>query len=331
MKDRAADERQVDPADDLVEALAEIEHAQWLHWSQAVAAEVPADTRAKWRRSWVKYAQLSEDLKEADRVWARKVVALLRQRNLIPGTRKALILVDLQNDFLPGGALAVPDGDQVIPVANQLQAAFPLVVATQDWHPANHGSFAASHPGKKVFEQIELNGLPQTLWPVHCVQNTKGAELAAALNRERIARVFPKGTDAGIDSYSGFSDNGHRQSTGLGEWLKAQGVTEVFVCGLATDYCVKFTALDAARMGFKTHLIEDASRGVNLRPDDVTNAIQEMKRAGVTVVRSCELVSDQAEHETPLNEVHDWLKAKAKAGALINPNVCPGFYFIGRN
>ncbi len=203
---------------------------------------------------------------------------------------KALILVDIQNDFLPGGALAVPDGDAVIPVANKLQAVFPLVVATQDWHPANHGSFAASHPGKKVFEQIELNGLPQTLWPVHCVQNTKGADLANALDRNRIAKIFPKGTDAGIDSYSGLFDNGHRKSTGLGEWLKVQGVTEVFVCGLATDYCVKFTALDAVGMGFKTHFIEDASRGVTLHPDDVKNAIDEMKRARIAIVQSADLL-----------------------------------------
>lgn len=203
---------------------------------------------------------------------------------------KALILVDIQNDFLPGGALAVPDGDKVIPVANKLQAIFPLVIATQDWHPTNHGSFAASHPEKKVFEQIELNGLPQTLWPVHCVQNTKGAELATALKRDRIAKIFPKGTDVGIDSYSGLFDNGHRKSTGLGEWLKAQGVTEVFVCGLATDYCVKFTALDATQMGFKTHFIEDASRGVNLRPDDVKNAIEEMRRTGITIAQSAKLL-----------------------------------------
>jgi nicotinamidase/pyrazinamidase len=203
---------------------------------------------------------------------------------------KALILVDLQNDFLPGGALAVPDGDKVVPIVNKLQAVFPIVVATQDWHPANHGSFAASHPRKNVFEQIELNGLPQTLWPVHCVQNMKGAELAAALSRERIAKVFPKGTDAGIDSYSGLFDNGHRKSTGLGEWLKAQRVTEVFVCGLATDYCVKFTALDTLKMGFRTHFIEDASRGVNLHPDDVKNAVEEMKRAGVVLVQSEELL-----------------------------------------
>ena len=173
---------------------------------------------------------------------------------------KALILVDIQNDFLPGGALAVPDGDRIIPLINRLQAAFPLVVATQDWHPANHGSFAANHPGKKIFEQISLNGLSQTLWPVHCVQETPGAELAPALQRERIAKIFPKGTDAGIDSYSGLFDNGHRKSTGLGGWLKGKGVTEVFVCDPATDYCVKFTALDAAQFGFITHFIEDASR-----------------------------------------------------------------------
>lgn len=199
---------------------------------------------------------------------------------------KALILVDIQNDFLPGGALAVAEGDAVIPVVNKLQAAFPLVVATQDWHPANHGSFAANHPGKNPYEKIDLNGLPQTLWPVHCVQNTKGAELAAGLQQDRIAKVFQKGTDPGIDSYSGFFDNGRRKSTGLGEWLKQKGVTEVFVCGLATDYCVKYTALDAVQSGFKTFLVTDACRGVNLSPDDVKNAIEEMRQAGVGIVNS---------------------------------------------
>ena len=203
---------------------------------------------------------------------------------------KTLILVDIQNDFLPGGALAVSAGDAVIPVANTLQTVFSLVVATQDWHPANHGSFAANHPGKKVFEQIDLNGLSQPLWPVHCVQGTFGAELASGLRRERIAKIFPKGTDAGIDSYSGLFDNGHRKSTGLGEWLRGKGVTEVFVCGLATDYCVKSTALDAAQFGFNAHLIEDASRGVNLQPNDVENAIDEMNRAGIATVHSSDLL-----------------------------------------
>jgi nicotinamidase/pyrazinamidase len=203
---------------------------------------------------------------------------------------KALILVDIQNDFLPGGALAVPDGDTVIPIANKLQLVFPLVVATQDWHPLAHGSFAANHPGHKVFEQITLNGLPQTLWPVHCVQHTKGAEFSPALNRNRIARVFHKGTDPRIDSYSGFFDNGHRKSTGLGEWLKEQSVDEVFVCGLATDYCVKFTAMDAVGMGFKASFVEDGSRGVNLWQDDVRSAIEEMQRHAIAILCSQDLL-----------------------------------------
>jgi nicotinamidase/pyrazinamidase len=194
----------------------------------------------------------------------------------------ALVLVDIQNDFLPSGGLAVPEGDAIIPIANQIQNRFELIVATQDWHPPNHGSFAANHPGKKLFEQIELNGLPQTLWPVHCVQNSHGAELAPGLEKERIAKIFQKGVDPGIDSYSGFYDNGHRRSTGMGEWLKAKRVTEIWVCGLATDYCVKFTALDGLQLGFKVSLVEEACRGVNLKPNDAAKAIEEMKRAGVT-------------------------------------------------
>ncbi|HWQ90472.1 MAG TPA: bifunctional nicotinamidase/pyrazinamidase [Clostridia bacterium] len=198
----------------------------------------------------------------------------------------ALIVVDVQNDFLPGGALAVPDGDAVIPVINRLQPAFPLVVATQDWHPPDHGSFASNHAGRKPYEQIDLNGLAQTLWPDHCVQDTPGAQLSPALDTERVAHVFRKGTDPGIDSYSGFFDNGHRKATGLGDWLKAKGVTDVYVCGLATDYCVKFTALDAVALGFRTHLVEDASRGVNLQPHHVPQAVQEMADAGVHIVRA---------------------------------------------
>lgn len=210
---------------------------------------------------------------------------------------KALILVDIQNDFLPGGALAVPDGDAVIPAANRLMAVFPLTVATKDWHPKGHGSFAVNHPDGKVFDQADLNGLPQTLWPVHCVQDTQGADLAKALARDRIARVFPKGTDPGIDSYSGFFDNGHRKATGLGDWLKERGVTEVFVCGLATDYCVKFTALDAAGLGFKTTLVEDASRGVNLQPGDVARSIDEMREAGIAIRKANDVLAEIAEEK----------------------------------
>ncbi|MBI4606732.1 MAG: bifunctional nicotinamidase/pyrazinamidase [Planctomycetes bacterium] len=200
-----------------------------------------------------------------------------------------LILVDLQNDFVPGGALPVPRGDEVVPVANRVQSFFDLVVATQDWHPPGHGSFAASHHGKKPGDVTLLGGLEQVLWPVHCVQGTRGAELLEVLEKRRIARVFRKGTDPAIDSYSGFFDNGHRRATGLGDYLRERGVTDVFVLGLATDYCVKLTALDAIGLGFRTHLVEDGCRGVDLRPGDVERAVEEMRRAGVRIVRSDEL------------------------------------------
>lgn len=203
---------------------------------------------------------------------------------------KALILVDLQNDFVPGGALAVPEGDMVAGPANRLQPKFDLVVATQDWHPPDHGSFAVNHPGRQPGEVIELNGLQQILWPAHCVQNTRGAALLDALDKTRIDRVFQKGTDPGLDSYSGFYDNGHRRSTGLGEYLQERGAREVYVLGLATDYCVKYTALDARQLGFQTFLIEDACRGVELHTGDVQRAIEEMQSAGVTVIRSSDLV-----------------------------------------
>jgi len=203
---------------------------------------------------------------------------------------KALILVDIQNDFLPGGALAVPHGDEVVPVANKVSPRFDLVVATQDWHPPDHGSFAANHPGKKVGDVIDLHGLRQILWPVHCVQNTRGAEFAPGLDVSRVARVFRKGTDPTIDSYSGFFDNGHRRSTGLADYLRERGVDQVFVMGIATDYCVKFTALDAVqRAGLKVTLIEDGCRGVNLNAGDVEAAVDEMRRVGVKVVTSNEL------------------------------------------
>ena len=196
--------------------------------------------------------------------------------------------MDIQNDFLPGGALAVSEGDQVIGVANDLtsRGRFDLVVATQDWHPRDHASFAANHAGKQIGDVIDLDGLPQVLWPVHCVQNTTGAELAPGLDRSHIDRVFQKGTDRCIDSYSGLYDNGHRRSTGLGEFLREQGVSDVYVMGLATDYCVKFTALDSVAEGFKTHLIEDGSRGVNLKPGDVARAVEGMRHGGIEVLSS---------------------------------------------
>lgn len=202
----------------------------------------------------------------------------------------ALILVDLQNDFCPGGALAVAEGDQTIPIANQLMDRFDLIVATQDWHPIKHESFGVHHPHHQVGEVIDLHGLPQVLWPIHCVQGSFGAEFVPELNRSKIDRVFVKGTDASIDSYSGFFDNGHRKATGLGNFLKEKKVDTVYVMGLATDYCVKFTALDALELGFTTYLIEDASRGVNLQPGDVDKAVEEMLEKGVKIVNSEDII-----------------------------------------
>ncbi len=203
---------------------------------------------------------------------------------------RVLILVDLQNDFVPGGALAVPRGDEVVPLANRLAERFDLVVATQDWHPANHGSFATEHQGREPGDTIELGGLEQILWPVHCVQETPGAAFVEALDMSSVKKVFRKGTEQDIDSYSGFFDNGHRRATGLGGYLEEQSVTEVYLLGLATDYCVKFTALDARSLGFETHLIEDACRGVDLTPGDVDRAVEEMRATGVHVLNSRELL-----------------------------------------
>ncbi len=202
---------------------------------------------------------------------------------------KALIIVDVQNDFLPGGALPVPRGDEIIPVVNDLQQQFELIVATQDWHPRDHGSFAANHAGKKPGDRIMLDGIEQILWPIHCVQNTPGAAFAPGLETNRFARVFQKGVDSKIDSYSAFFDNAHRRATGLGDYLKQRDVTDVYLCGLATDYCVKYSVLDARQLGFKALLIVDVCRGINLAPGDVDLAIEEMRAAGAAIVQTREL------------------------------------------
>jgi nicotinamidase/pyrazinamidase len=196
---------------------------------------------------------------------------------------KAFVIVDIQYDFIPGGALAVPEGDRVIPVINELQNKFELIIATQDWHPAGHGSFASSHAGHKPGDIIQLNGLTQILWPDHCVQGTHGAEFVTDFDRRRVQRIFQKGTDPGVDSYSGLFDNGHRKDTGMADFLRDNGVTDVFIAGLATDYCVKFTALDAVNLGFRTHVYQSGCRGVNLDPNDESLAYDMMRRAGVII------------------------------------------------
>ncbi|PTX96102.1 bifunctional nicotinamidase/pyrazinamidase [Spartobacteria bacterium LR76] len=202
---------------------------------------------------------------------------------------KALIIVDLQNDFVEGGALAVQGGKELVPLINEIQQRFDLILATQDWHPANHGSHANNHPDASPGDVVELAGRPQILWPAHCVQETRGADFVPGLNQDRWAAVFQKGAVRHIDSYSGFFDNGKERATGLGDYLKEQGVTDLYILGLATDYCVKFTALDAVELGFRTHLVLDACRAVNLQPGDEREAVEAMRQAGVEITTSQEL------------------------------------------
>lgn len=198
-------------------------------------------------------------------------------------TKAALIIVDVQNDFLPGGALPVPHGDLVIPVINSLQEGgrFDLIVATQDWHPRKHISFAKNHRDKLIGDKITARGKEQILWPEHCVINTVGAQVAPKLYTTKIVKMFKKGTDPEVDSYSAFFDNQKEHSTGLGEYLKSNNVTSVYVVGLATDYCVKHTALDAKSLGFDTCVIMDACRGVELHKGDIEAARQEMRDRGI--------------------------------------------------
>lgn len=203
----------------------------------------------------------------------------------------ALLLIDLQNDFITSGALAVPDGNAVIPIANRIMGHYDFVVATQDWHPAGHGSFAESHSDVKIGDLFQLAGLPQVAWPVHCVQHTPGAQFVDELDTKQLNHITRKGTDPEIDSYSGFYDNGHRKATDLERTLQDNHVRCIDVMGLATDYCVKFTALDALTAGFETRLIVDGCRGVNLQPGDVDNAIKEMRQSGVTMIHSIDIFS----------------------------------------
>ncbi len=196
---------------------------------------------------------------------------------------KALLLIDIQNDFLPGGPLAAPHGDEVVPVANRLMDEFPLVIATQDWHPAEHRSFASQHLGRQVGQVIDLDGLDQVLWPDHCVQDTPGAELSPALRRDAIRHIVRKGTDPRIDSYSGFFDNARRRATGLHEVLKREGVEEVHLVGVATDYCVRATALDALEHGYRVVVHRCGVRGVDLQPGDSERALEEMRAAGAEI------------------------------------------------
>ena len=198
---------------------------------------------------------------------------------------KALIVVDVQNDFLPGGALAVPSGDEILAAVNDLIPAFECVVCTQDWHPADHGSFASNHPGKSPYDVIEMEYGSQVLWPDHCIQGTPGAAFHRDLDFNSAQLIIRKGFRPDIDSYSAFFENDHKTTTGLDGYLKERGISEIYLCGLATDFCVKWSALDAIKKGYKTYVFEDAVRGIDL-DNSVEAAFQEMKEAGVNFIDS---------------------------------------------
>jgi len=197
---------------------------------------------------------------------------------------KTLLIIDAQNDFIPNGSLPVPNGDQIIPVINKIQDKFDLVIGTQDWHPKDHISFASNHDEKSVFDEIEIHGQPQTLWPNHCVQGTAGAAFHPDLKTEKFEAIFRKGTDKTIDSYSAFYDNGHLKSTGLAGYLKEKGTTQLFLCGLAADICVYFSARDAVKEGFDCFFIEDASKALD--KDVFEKLKKEMIAMGIQVVTS---------------------------------------------
>lgn len=206
--------------------------------------------------------------------------------------KRALVIIDVQNDFLPNGALAVPNGHEVIPVINSIMNKFDLVIATQDWHPRNHKSFASNNFGKAPFEMGELGGKPQMMWPDHCIQGTVGAELSAHLDQANISIIVRKGMDPEVDSYSGFMDNGFLNHTGLEDLLLGRFCNEVYFCGLATDYCVKHTALDAKDLFPKTEeikvsVITDACRGIV--DGNSINALKEMEDYGVVIIKSEEI------------------------------------------
>ena len=211
--------------------------------------------------------------------------------SLLPCFMKGLLLIDIQNDFVPGGRLAVPDGDAIIPLVNELQPHFDLVVASQDWHPVGHQSFASSHPGRAPFAEIALHGLPQTLWPDHCVQETPGGRLHPDLDTRRIEAIFRKGTAADIDSYSAFFDNGRRKATGLAAYLRGRGITDVYLAGLAGDYCVYFSALDARAEGFATHVLTDATRPIS--PEGFRTALADMRAKGIELLEARALLDQR--------------------------------------
>ncbi len=204
-----------------------------------------------------------------------------------------LLVVDVQNDFCPGGALAVPDGDKVVPIVNRLGERFEHIVLTQDWHSPGHRSFASAHPGRLAFETVDLAYGAQILWPDHCVQGTTGAEFHADLDTRRAELIVRKGFRPAVDSYSAFFENDHRTPTGLGGYLRERGFRRIFLVGLATDFCVRYSAEDASRLGFEVAVIEDACRGIGTG-DSMQAAAESFRRNSVCVVPSSTLEQEAA-------------------------------------
>ncbi len=199
----------------------------------------------------------------------------------------ALIIVDMQNDFLPGGSLAVAGGDEIIPRINSMQKYFSLVVATQDWHPEIHKSFASNHPDQKEFDVIDLNGNEQVLWPDHCVQAKEGAKFSSQLDEKKIEAIFRKGMDWEIDSYSGFFDNGHKKNTGMAGYLKDRKISKLYICGIAADICVYFTAIDGIELGFEVFIVEDAVRAIDQKGYQV--AMADFLKKGGKIIQSTQI------------------------------------------
>jgi len=206
---------------------------------------------------------------------------------------RALLIIDLQNDLLPGGALAVKDSEMIVPIINDLQKEFNLIVATQNWHPAHHQSFASSHTGKEAGDVIYFHGYPQALWPDHCIQCSHGAELSRLLDQKQIAAILRKGMNIATDSYSAFYDNTHCNCTGMAGYLKEKMVDEIYIAGLAGDYGVYYTAMDSLRLNFKTFLIEDATRPLNRH--GFQEALEVFVAQGGAVVQSCQIINKEVE------------------------------------
>lgn len=201
---------------------------------------------------------------------------------------KTLIITDVQHDFMPGGALGVAGANEIIPVINELIPKFDHILATQDWHPRRHISFASTH-NKQIGEKILVDGVEQILWPDHCIQNTHGAELARGLHREKIAATLHKGTDLKIDSYSTFYDNARKRHTGLAKHLHKHDLKDLYFVGVATDYCVLYSVLDSLELGFNTWVIQDACRAINLNPGDEKRALEKMLAKGAQIIQSSEI------------------------------------------